>query len=952
MNGAHSESTIRAALAFVSPDLPRDEWVKVAFSIKAELGEPGFALFDEWSQGGKSYKARAVRTAWKSAKASGGISIGTLFDMAKASGFKLADHAPAAEPTEEERAELQRRRAEQARREKAERAAGHKDVAARAGKRWGSADEGGESPYLVRKGVGAHGVRFEPEGVLLVPMRDIAGRLWNVQAILPKALDDGSDKRFLKGGRVTGCLHWLGSPGGAGWLLVAEGYATAASLHEATRLSVACAFNCGNLDDVCIAIRKRFPEARLLVCADDNSAAELTGGRNAGVEAAQKAAKVARGHWVKPQGLPDDGADFNDLAAHAGLDEVGRQIRDAIAHVEGTEVAGAGGFDDHEHSAAAGQSASAAGDDRFFLSADGVYFDSGGKTKGGDPLPPSRICGPLEVVAESRDGDGKSWGLLLRWTDRDGGVREWVAPGTLLAGDGVELRKALRERGLWISPKRGLREMLIEYLETRAVAVRVRTVPVIGWSDGQFALPNGTIAPAGATERAVFVGLGEAANQFREQGTLEQWRDQVAALCVGNSRLLFAVSAAFTAPLLAMAEEPSGGFHFKGNSSTGKTTGLRMAASVYGAQAFMLKWRATDNALEAIAAQYSDSPLILDELGMLDAKAAGNVSYMLAEGMSKGRLARTATLKDRQSWRVLVLSSGEVGFGDLAREAGDRLQAGQEVRFAEIPADAEAGLGAFEALHGAAGPAEFVARIEEGVRACYGTAGAAWLRLLVDRHDDVSRFARRRVRELAQEWSPADASGQVARVVRRFALVAVGGELATRGGLTGWPTGAAELAARRLFEAWLELRGGAGRSEERDMLRQVQSFLEMHAASRFEWWHRAGDDRAPKTLNRAGFRKIEHNGREVSDDAGYLAAYGGEKMTQDQAEESQCTFYVLPEVFRRELCAGFDAQSVARLLERRGYLDAEGGRLARKVRLPLIGPSRCYVIRPGVFSGA
>ncbi|MCP5265726.1 MAG: DUF927 domain-containing protein [Burkholderiaceae bacterium] len=95
---------------------------------------------------------------------------------------------------------------------------------------------------------------------------------------------------------------------------------------------------------------------------------------------------------------------------------------------------------------------------------------------------------------------------------------------------------------------------------------------------------------------------------------------------------------------------------------------------------------------EAIAAQYSDSPLILDELGMLDAKAARNVSHVLAEGASKGRLARTATLKDQQSWRVLLLSSGEVGFGDLAREAGGRLQAGQEARFAEIPAYAEAGL--------------------------------------------------------------------------------------------------------------------------------------------------------------------------------------------------------------------------------------------------------------------
>jgi putative DNA primase/helicase len=78
----------------------------------------------------------------------------------------------------------------------------------------------------------------------------------------------------------------------------------------------------------------------------------------------------------------------------------------------------------------------------------------------------------------------------------------------------------------------------------------------------------------------------------------------VAALCVGNSRLAFAVACAFAGPLLRPAGVESGGFHYRGDSSSGKTTALKVAASVYGGAGYLQRWRTTDNALEAIAAQH------------------------------------------------------------------------------------------------------------------------------------------------------------------------------------------------------------------------------------------------------------------------------------------------------------------------------------------------------------
>ena len=109
---------------------------------------------------------------------------------------------------------------------------------------------------------------------------------------------------------------------------------------------------------------------------------------------------------------------------------------------------------------------------------------------------------------------------------------------------------------------------------------------------------------------------------------------------------------------------------------------------------------------------------------------------------------------------------------------------------------------------------------------------------------------------LEVQFVPELASGQVQRVGRRFALIAAAGELATEAGITGWPAGEATDAARRCFNAWIEARpGGIGMSEEAQMLRQMRGWFGLHGEARFTHWNRADDDHAPKTMNRAGWRK-------------------------------------------------------------------------------------------------
>jgi putative DNA primase/helicase len=182
--------------------------------------------------------------------------------------------------------------------------------------------------YLVRKQVRAQGLRvyrgdlriagMKCDECLIVPMRDTACKLRSLQFIAPNG-----DKRFLPNGQIHGCYFSIGRPGAV--LCVAEGYATGASIHEATGHAVAVAFNAGNAGAVATALRAKFRDIRLVLCADDDAATQ----GNPGLTKAREAAQTVGGLLAIPDFGPDrpDGAtDFNDLHRQRSLDGARSQI--------------------------------------------------------------------------------------------------------------------------------------------------------------------------------------------------------------------------------------------------------------------------------------------------------------------------------------------------------------------------------------------------------------------------------------------------------------------------------------------------------------------------------------------------------------------------------------------------------------------------------------------------
>jgi putative DNA primase/helicase len=571
----------------------------------------------------------------------------------------------------------------------------------------------------------------------------------------------------------------------------------------------------------------------------------------------------------------------------------------------------------------------------------GLYKIGIRQVKGEDGKPtgetePTRewIAPPFTLAGLVRDIDSHGWRVLLTWNDLDGHHHEEAVPFEMLSGEASELARTLGQGGMMLPPDPAPRKALLRYLceAGRKVKRRVRLVDALGWHERAFVLPDGsTIGHAGELVR--FAGESSALNRRSTSGTLEGWQSGVAAYAVGEPRLAFCLACAFAGPIMGMVRpDGGGGFNIQGFSTTGKSTVLGGAASVWHSPFPLPTWRATANGLEGIAASRNDGFLPLDELGQVEAKEAGSVAYMLANGSAKVRATKDGGNRSLRQWRFIFLSSGELGLEDKLSEDGKRPKAGQEVRVPDIPCPPS---GMFESAHGFPSLGAFAEHLKESSQKHYGHAARAFLAHLVDEWDRRDAL-QARLKKMEAEWMaehiPADAGGQVRRVGGRFALVAVAGELAQNMGILPWPEGESFKAAGVCFNAWLARRGSSGSSEIQRGIAGIVAFLQKHGQSRFDDWGEAtttpknqeqGDatpSRAPKTINRAGTRR-----RSASMDG--------------------WDYYFTSEGWK-EACQGSAPRDVAKACLDAGILDPDGsGKHSQSLTIPGHGKVRCYVIR-------
>lgn len=534
------------------------------------------------------------------------------------------------------------------------------------------------------------------------------------------------------------------------------------------------------------------------------------------------------------------------------------------------------------------------------------------------------ISSPVLVTAKTRDDSSNNWGVLLQWKD-DNGIKHIQALSMeLFQTDGADLRKALAYQGVTIAPDQRARNLFQCYLMSYQANRYALCVDRVGWHENVFVLPHTQIGQTADNDLIVYQASNTLDNRYQSKGTLAQWQSDVAQLVASHSLLVFSLCTAFTGQLLTPLNQQGGGFHLKGGSSKGKSTGLYLACSVWGKPTqFYRTWRATGNALEHTAYMHNDSFLVLDEIGEIaNPKELGNIVYMLANGLGKGRMTKQITAKPMHQWKVIFLSSGEKSLKDIMQEQGQKTKLGQEIRLADIDID-QSEYGIFDRLDFAEDGAKQSIELAKRLNQSYGVAGIAWLEYITSHKDQVIKQAEQLLEQYREALAANHTQGHIVRVANYFALVAVAGELATQANITGWKSGTAFNAVQEVFSQWLGSFEQVGDFEDREMIAHVKAFFEANESSRFESIT-PDPDHAERIYNRVGYWKIEN----------------GEKV-----------FYVLPEQFKKEICKGYDSRKVARALLTNNLLEHDTGKSVKTVRLPCRNLAvKVYAIRESIFS--
>lgn len=554
----------------------------------------------------------------------------------------------------------------------------------------------------------------------------------------------------------------------------------------------------------------------------------------------------------------------------------------------------------------------------FYVGEEGIIAERVGKTS----TYREWISSQIDPDAQVRDVDGLNWGQKFRFKTPDGQSKNIVLPASLLAGDAVSLREELLGAGLRIGVTSFARESLTEYFSRCQSPKRILNADRIGWHGGAFVTTKRTLGIHSSGEPIEFFG-SDRSKVGQTAGTLESWQELIATSAAKSHAMVFAVSCALAAPLIHVVNAESGGFHFFGRSSVGKTTALQVAGSVWGGgdvEGYIKTWRATSNGLEGIAAAHCDVLLCLDEISQVRGNDAGQCAYMLANGTGKIRANKFGAARPPMTWRVMILSSGEMTLDAKVREEKgfSHAAAGQLVRFVDLPAEEGKGLGMFHSLGGHESAEALSRSLKDSCALNYGHAGLAFVDFIASDLIQVAGSTKRLMAEfLASLRLSASADGQVLRVARRFALVAAAGEMAIGTGILPWAEGSANESGRVMFDRWVESRGGVEAGEEARALEQVRYFLNKNAAS----LDFAINDES--LANSPGFTKTLPN-------------------------EGKC-FCFPAEVWKRDVCQGLDPHLAARILLSKGYLIADSGRVDKQVRFG-IQRKRFYVVKETILA--
>ncbi|ANB73772.1 hypothetical protein AYM40_16455 [Paraburkholderia phytofirmans OLGA172] len=905
---------IEAALFSIPPDIEREQWFRIAAALKHELADTGFDLFDMWSQGAANYSASDARDTWRSLSAGGGITISTLFFVAIEHGFD--SHGGGASTVDS--AEMERRRAE--REKRAEQEARDREIraisAAGLGETvWRAATPArADHPYLTRKGVQpadtlreievsklAALIGYQPKrgddllsGRILIAPVKVGGKLSTLEMI-----DGDGRKSALAGGAKAGG-YWAAQkmPDAPEVVLIAEGVATALSASQCTGYPAIASLSVGQMAAAGKAMRECYPDAELVLLADlDKASSEPH-------ETAVKAAQAVGGKLSVPAfGANREPAqtDFNDLHTARGTDVVKAAIeaaREVDAELPVSEKRGRRApplsMDDRAVTVSEGDDAGEL-EPRYAVIDGGLYYigvkrdkDSGAASY----TVPMWLCSELKMMGTGRDDSGQQYRLMEFRRAGSGEVIRHAMPARDIGErDGWAV---LRGLGLHVAAEQRPRYKLAEYVQREGGTTWYEIVGLTGWQHGAYVLASGEFV--GTPDRPLFYNGGTPKQSaYKPAGSLEAWRDTVGSMARENPLIAASIACAFAGPLLSLIGARDGiGLHLYTTTSSGKSTAGDCAASVWGNPAdVMHTWDGTSYGLTRTAEYANDGLLYLDEIGAGDARKIGPAIYQMLNGVSRLQGTKDGGVVASRSWRLTMVSTGEVSMAQYLAEGGQTPRGGQEIRLLDVPADMGA-YRAFDSIHGYKDGDVFAKELTAAARANYGTAGRAFVEWLTTHRGEVKDWVESTQAHMLQAVEDAhpDAAPPAKRATRKWGVLVAAAEMASEAALTGWTRDEARTWVMAAWARWLQAFGTHDRDNER-LLEQVDGILRANELGRFVLLP-IDPAAEPTAHNILGYRR-------------YV--------------DGEPVFLVLPAGFKGEVVAGYELRRACQVLHEAGMLD-------------------------------
>ncbi|MDR1475001.1 MAG: DUF927 domain-containing protein [Holosporales bacterium] len=533
----------------------------------------------------------------------------------------------------------------------------------------------------------------------------------------------------------------------------------------------------------------------------------------------------------------------------------------------------------------------------FFRKADGSLWKAGENGK-------EAVCiseDYIKVVGLSRTLESDEWRMRIEFKDLDGNIQS-IDVDCSVPFDNKEILKALRNRGFYIPAK--YQRHVLNYLQSAIPDRRIRKIDKTGWINGcEYICPSFKVIRSDNDEQYELPKTAQGWG-YDQEGTLEDWQEHVAKYCIGNHILTLSLCIGLSGLLLRLFPQiGTTVVNLIGKTSLGKTTALKVAASLWGGQKYVKQWRATDNSLESIAEAHNDGLLILDDLGQADSKKVGEIAYMLGNQRGKGRCNANSSLKRIKSWSLSVLSSGEVSLEDKLNEAGLKAKGGHKVRFIDIDAIVSDECGIYNNLHGLNSGAELSNHLKEQASKYYGIVSERFVNWLIEQDglvDRLNSLYRQAKEKLINKFCLSAADGEVLRVVDVFTLYATAGDLAVSFGL--FPTKLnVEEAIGFVFERWLKDRGGKRNVDEEEIIQHIMGWLGQCQSS---------------FLNVA--KKADNSGKLEASMTNYSPnkLYGYVHKTDNETR----TYYIFLRIFKEEACKGYGEKTVKKALHKKGIL--------------------------------